>query len=149
MSITQKAAKPDIHGLVQRVELVGIQFLEVYGRLREGPQDEVDTDVKINVKESHGPNAIEVRFRVLVEHTQASYAIEVGTRYTTEEPVDLEPSVLRDFIEKVAIMAAFPFIREGVATTAAKLEVEVPIMGILRQGEFSLGELAESVHASE
>ncbi len=90
-----------------------------------------------------------MRFRVLVEHTQASYAIEVGTRYTTEEPVDLEPSVLRDFIEKVAIMAAFPFIREGVATTAAKLEVEVPIMGILRQGEFSLGELAESVHASE
>jgi len=45
---------------------------------------------------------------------------------------------LVDFIERVAIMAAFPFLREAIARMASRLEVDVPLIGLLKTGQFQL-----------
>ncbi|WP_429388892.1 hypothetical protein [Paenarthrobacter sp. TE4293] len=99
--------------------------------------------MNIHVQEAHGPRTLDVRFRVEVENHQATYEVELALRYETEIDYDHSRAVVEDFIERVAIMSAFPYVREAVSTTAAKLELDVPILGILRQGEFRLGQPSE------
>ena len=134
---------PDIHEFVGNVELTGIRFLDISGRAKSDPdEDQTRSDVDISVQESHGPSYLQVRFRVAVENHQATYGVELALQYETEVEYEHDRAVLEDFIERVAIMSAFPYIREAVSTTAAKLELDVPILGILRQGEFKLGQAA-------
>lgn len=35
-------------------------------------------------------------------------------------------------------MAAFPFLREAIARMASRLEVDVPLIGLLKTGQFQL-----------
>lgn len=143
--------KPDVRELVSNVELIGVKYLQISGQAKpqeEEPRPETEdissADVHFSVQESHGPAAIEVRFKVHVDHPQAQYDVELATRYASQVEYDLEQDVVRDFIEKVAVMAAFPYVREAISSMAARLELEVPILGVLRQGEFSLGPAASS-----
>lgn len=140
--MTTAVKRPNVNELLQHAELRGVQFLQVAGRLKENATDEdtAETDVRIQVAESREDDRIEVRFLVTVSHQKAEFVVEVATRYSYDQPLDVSDEVVREFIEKVAIMAAYPFVREGVATTSARLELDPPILGLLRQGEFQLGE---------
>lgn len=141
---------PDIYELVENVELVGVRFLEVSGRAKPEPEeDDKEPIVDIKVQEAHGTDNIGVRFRIEVDHPQAIYQVEIGLSYKTQVEYEHARAVLENFIERVAIMTAFPYLREAVSTTAAKLELDVPILGILRQGDFSLGQPSEDVTESD
>lgn len=127
--------------LLEYVELKGIIVYEVHG-LR-GPRPDAEDehpDVSISVQERHDDNFIEPRFRMIVTDGNAQYTVDVGTRYEMSQPVRLAKAVLKEFIERVAVMAAFPFLRESIATTAARMELGVPVLGLLRAGSFSLDE---------
>lgn len=43
-----------------------------------------------------------------------------------------------EFLERVAMMAVYPFQREALATYATRLRVPVPTLGLVRQGEIDL-----------
>lgn len=138
------AIRPDIRELLQFADLVGVRFLEVRGTAKPEPGDEdAHSQVSFQVREIHAEDRIEVRFKAGVDHYQAVYEFEVATLYKFSRPIDFDESLIRNFIEMVAIMAAFPYIREVLSTTAARLELDVPILGILRQGEFSMDEVTE------
>lgn len=47
-------------------------------------------------------------------------------------------AVVAEFIERVGLMAVFPFLREAVFTTASRLGVPPPVVEILRAGEASV-----------
>ncbi|WP_426997999.1 hypothetical protein [Pseudarthrobacter sp. N5] len=136
---TPTTSTPDIYELVKNVDLAGVRYLEVSGRAKPQHEDDREPRVSINVQETHDLNNIQVRFRFQVDHAQAIYETEIALSYVTSENYEHERPVLEDFIERVAVMAVFPYAREAVSTTAAKLELDVPILGILRLGEFSLG----------
>lgn len=123
--------------LLDFVELTGIVIYELHGVRREGKEE---TEVEMSVEERHDENSIEARFRMVVSDSHATYTADVGTRYETSQPVEISASVVKEFIERVAVMAAYPFIRESIATTAARMELAVPVLGLLRSGSFSLGE---------
>ena len=123
--------------LLDFVELTGIVIYELQGVRREGKDE---AEVEISVEERHDANSLEARFRMVVSDSLATYTADVGTRYQTSQPVELSKPVVKEFIERVAIMAAYPFIRESIATTAARMQLAVPVLGLLRSGSFSLDE---------
>lgn len=131
---------PDIYELVSSIDLVGIKFLHISAQAKENPpEDESTVELGMKIQESHGEDTLEVRFRVQVDHSEANYEVELASRYASKDRFEFSEEVLRDFIERVAIMAVFPYIREAISSMAARLELEVPILGMLRQGEFKLG----------
>lgn len=128
-----------IHELVEVAELSGVRFEELSSRRpekdRERPED---TPVGMEVRHHQGPESLVVRFRMTVTHPQADYVAEVGTYFTLSEPVEFSTDIVVEFIERVAVMAAYPFLREAIATMAARLEVDVPMLGLLKAGQFQL-----------
>ncbi|MFJ6078350.1 hypothetical protein ACIQC0_08585 [Pseudarthrobacter sp. NPDC092419] len=110
---------------------------ELHGVRREGSEE---TDIQISVEERHDETFLEPRFRMVVSDAHATYIADVSTQYQISQAVGLSKPVVKEFIERVAIMAAFPFIRESIATTAARMELPVPVLGLLRAGSFSLDE---------
>lgn len=133
----EKLVVQDATELLEFVDLRGIVIYEIHGvRVKGGDE----TAVKISVQERHDESFIEPRFRMVVTDSEAEYTADVGTHYQMSRPIDVSKAVLAEFIERVAIMAAFPFIRESIATTAARMELNVPRLGLLRAGSFSMDE---------
>lgn len=60
------------------------------------------------------------------------------------ELIDLGQAAIHSFIEKVAIMAAWPFLREDIATIAARMELPILMLGLIKQGQAKV-QLIESV----
>lgn len=137
----------DIHDLLSLLELKGIKFFAVSGRLVTDPREDT-TDFGMEVVQRQSPVTFEARFKMTVTSPQADYVIDVASRYESPEPIAFSPQLAAEFIERVAVMAVFPFLREGLASSASRLEVPVPILGLLRPGQFKI-ELKEEVASGE
>lgn len=122
--------------------LIGINFHNVSGRRKEDVSKNNKPDVAISIAttEQHDEKSLSCRFSLTADHPEADYSIEVEIRYELSDSVQWSEDLLRGFIEEIAIMAAFPYLREGLAGTAARLGADVPFLGILRRGEFQMGE---------
>lgn len=127
----------DIHELISIVDLAGIRFDEVSARrLEEDAEPEQGFEMGVENQRSSGH--LGVRFRLSSTNDGTEYVVVVATRYVLEEPVEVDEEVMVEFVERVAVMAAYPFLREATATLAARLEVDVPMLGLLKAGEFKL-----------
>lgn len=80
------------------------------------------------------------RFRMVFVDERAEYVTDVEVVYSSENRVELAPHVVPDFASRVAFMAAYPFMRASIFATASRLGMPAPILALVRQGEFSLGE---------
>lgn len=136
----------DIHDLVKGIELVGIKYRGIGGDIRVPDTALTETEVQIDVQEQHDEEHLEVRFLAKIETQEAEYRCQVSTHYVGLDFTVYSQAVITDFIERVAVMAAFPYIREAVASTAARLELDVPMLGILRLGEFHVAQASEPAH---
>jgi len=98
---------------------------------------EPDVSMELSVRGSLG--WMESRFKIKVETTEAAIESDVGVIYRFFEGADLSAEVQRDFIQKVAVMTAYPYLRESVATLASRLGISLAPLGVLRQGAFEVG----------
>ena len=124
--------------LVDHLEVIGVRFLELSGRrVWDRPKGfGTESDISLSVRKR--PSSLGVRFKMEVEHRKADYAVEVEARFRADQPLDYSEELAAQFIERVAIMTAFPFLREAVATLAARLAVSVPVLGLIRAGQFQI-----------
>jgi hypothetical protein len=76
------------------------------------------------------------RITMTVHTPKARLAADIGVAYTFSEPLAVPQEIVAEFVEKVAVMAVFPFLRESVFTTATRLGVAPPVIGLLRAGDF-------------
>jgi hypothetical protein len=80
-------------------------------------------------------------FRASAIQPDADLVVAVQTVYVRldDKPplANLTAAVSRDFIERVAVMAAFPFLRQGLISLASMLRVEPPVLHLLRAGMFT------------
>lgn len=121
--------------------LIGINFNEVTGRRKEDRSaEDSEVSTSIQTQERHAASSCSCRFALTVDHPEADYLIEVEIHYEFDDEMGWSEELLRGLVEEIAIMAAFPYLREGLAGIAARLGVDVPFLGILRRGEFSMGE---------
>lgn len=136
--------------LLQMTELVGVKTYELRARLLEEgvsatPADEVDVDGSelddpiLELMVRHEGMLIEARLRFEQRTKEAVLNADIAVIYRMSEEREITGSALAEFLEKVGVMAAFPFVREATATSASRLGVPVPVLGLLRAGGFSVG----------
>lgn len=155
--MTTKSKRPlieSVEDLVPLLTLTGFRQYEISGKRAEAiPIEKSEsTDLKalpepqmdVQIMENHTDQHIEARFRATVDNGVGVFLIDIGLLYNFSEPIDLGRVAINNFIERIAIMAAWPFIREGIATTAARMELPVPVLGLMKQGQATV-QLLESM----
>ena len=131
-----------IEQVAKGVELVAITPYQLNGFRR----------VEGDGTEEHGPaleagfrvledSSAEVRLRMTLVTPQASLLADIAATYACEGRFGEEhQDLIGEFITRIGAMAVIPFLREAIMTTASRLGVEAPILGIVRQGELNFGD---------
>ncbi len=130
----------DAKQLLQYVELDGIETYEVRSRLvsREASEEEFEEGYQIKAGIRFEPDLVRTRFTLTFDATTAEFVVDMAVRYRLETNVTVPQAVAVEFAERVGVMAAWPFLREHIFALATRLGVPVPVLGLLRQGDFSL-----------
>lgn len=153
----------DVRDLLELTELTDVQFFELAAKRKlslqvphedESPlpgatdaeastvetlqQKEVDGGEPIQILLHGDEERLVIRAVMAVDGPDAEYRIDAAIVYTISEPSDVEEAVKVEFAERVGIMALYPFLREALYSTAARMRLEAPLLGILRAGQIKL-----------
>ena len=103
------------------------------------PTSEWAPDIDLEYSQQLLPNELHARFKLTFKEPDAMYVADMAAVYSFAEELEIAEEVVIDFAERVAFMTTFPFLRESVATTAARMQRNVPTLGIMRPGDFKIG----------
>ncbi len=124
--------------LLPVLELTGVTAFEIAGR-RLDSQESTETQSSMESMLGDDDGALAFRERQHVKTGQAEILADYGVEYRITDPsASVSGKARVEFAEKVAFMTLVPYLRESVHTTAARLGVKVPMLGIVRQGDFTL-----------
>lgn len=119
-------------------ELTEIRVYEVTGRRVQGEDGdearEATEDLQLQAR--GGDDWFETRGKMLVQTAEADLVADAAAIFTFSEPVQVSHAVATEFVERVGVMAVYPFLREHIHTTASRLGVPAPVVGLLRAGGF-------------
>ncbi|MGH3439747.1 MAG: hypothetical protein ACRDRN_25255 [Sciscionella sp.] len=62
----------------------------------------------------------------------AVYGVDVEAMFSLARPVSIPPQIMQEFIERVGLMALWPYVRSAVASGAAQLSLPAPPLRLLR-----------------
>ena len=132
------------------IELTGLKVYELAGRLFEVPDGEPmrESSDSIAINANGSDEWFETRARLTVQTPDADIVADMGVLYTYSEPLEVGEAVAAEFVERVGIMAVYPFLREQLFTTASRLGVAPPVLGLLRPGTFKVNSHDEQTAAS-
>lgn len=132
-------AVEDARELLSHVELVGIELYELRARAttRENVA-EFEEAYEIKAAVNNEPGTLRTRFTLTFNAKDAEYVVDLAPRYDLADGIEVPQTVAVEFVEKVGIMAAFPFLRENLFGLATRMGRPVPVLGIVRQGDFRL-----------
>lgn len=137
----------DIVQLLQEVELRDVRLIGRDSRLKLDPRKGVsslvvdsdeDAEMSIDINAVSWGERIEVWFRIRVEDPRALVSADVAVLYDRGSEEEVPESVRVEFIEKVAVMSAYPYLRQEAQTLAADLRLGHVTLPIMRQGEFRI-----------
>ena len=136
----QVFAPADALDLLGVARLTGVQAYEVRGRRTDPlpPEDVVKSaapEVAIRVSDT----SIEVRMKLEVATEEAKLFADMAVSYTLSKPCHVTLGVLEEFVDRVGVMALYPFVRESIFSTAARLRVKAPVLGLLLADAFHVG----------
>ena len=83
-------------------------------------------------------NLIEIWVRGQVENDRYTASIAVAVIYQRQESDEIPKDVRIEFIEKIVVMAAYPYLRSGLQNLATTLGVGEAPLPILPQGAFHM-----------
>lgn len=150
----------DVVELVRAVELVDVRCIEFVADLKieaaiglpetlpEGTPG-ADSEVELDVNPIQWGRRIEVWFRITLENKAALLRSAYAVIYKRDSEDEIPEGVRREFIERVAIMAAVPYLRESIQQAALRIQVPAPLIPILRQGQFQLRGALSDEEATE
>ncbi len=129
----------DIHALMELVSLQEIRYFELKGAVTGPPSDEAaDPELLMEYSEYVDDESIHCRFRFTVKTSDAEFVSDIASVFETSKPVKVDRIVLNDFAERVGFMAAFPYLRESLTTTASRMGRRAPLIGLMRPGDLKI-----------
>lgn len=128
----------DAADLVAHSELTEIRIYEIGGRRIVGSTDTAEATEDFQVRATGDERHFETRARLTLVTAEAELLADVGGVYSFDEDLKLTQPVAAEFIQRVGIMAIYPFIREQIFASATRLGVPAPVLGMLRAGQFSV-----------
>lgn len=124
--------------LLQHVELDGIEFYELRGQSMRREVEEFEDEWGIRAAVRLDEGTLHSRFSLTFSASTAEYFVDLAVRYTFAADIEVPEEVAREFVEKVGIMAAFPYLRENVHGIASRMSHPAPVLGLIKQGQFTL-----------
>lgn len=122
----------DARELLDLAELTDIVFYET-GARRSPDGKEEPLSVRIALRRED--LVLEVRCRATLAGAGGEYVADASSVFTLEQPIDASDEVIAEFVERVGVMSVYPYLRESISQSAAKLGLERPILKLLRQNE--------------
>lgn len=136
----------DARELVGIAELTDVNFYKLYAEAEQGLTATLPV-MEIELNESHDFLMVRMNLSMSTEH--ANYAVDAVVTYEYQEPVTFDENVRSEFIEKAAIMALYPFLREAIVDLASKLRHPLPILGLLRPGDIHINQSQATANHDE
>lgn len=127
--------------LLDVTTLADINYYQLVGeRFSDDAPESTETDgpAPIQVLARSDDEHVEVRLRVEVRSADARFMADVGAAFELRERVEIPADVMQDFVERVGIMAAYPFVREAVHSLASRMRVEAPLLQLLQGNALKL-----------
>lgn len=125
--------------LVSVAELRGIVWNEQGARRRQpGQNPPIEGDQQLETSANVSAEQVDVRLRVEQWTDDAVLVADIIAAFPLSEPCTVDEQALGQFVERVAVMTAFPFVRESIFTSATRLGVAPPLFTLLRAGSFHL-----------
>lgn len=138
----------DATELLQVAELEGVRFFEMHARTKMDPDGGVDItsesagsghdDQQWTFFVQVNPEKINLRARLELDGPDAIYVVDAGVFFGIEKPGEVPKNVTFEFINRVAIMALYPFVREGLHELARKIDAKHPLLGLYHPGELTI-----------
>ena len=127
----------DVAELLQLVELKAVTFNEVSAQRTE--TEEESNQFRMDVSSLVGEDdSITVRCRATVEGAGASYVASADGLFSVAERVHIDEPVLLDFVERVGVMAVYPYLRTAISDLSARIGRKTPVLRLLRPGDVKL-----------
>ncbi|MBJ7451749.1 MAG: hypothetical protein JHC71_06640 [Blastococcus sp.] len=130
--------------LLEITTLHDIVWYELSGRrltddeVAAAPEPAGEEDAPLQVMARSSDEEIEVRVRTTTQSPSAVFSVDVGALFSLATPVDIDPDAMKDFVQRVGVMAAYPFVREGLFSVAARMRVEAPLLQLLQSNTMNL-----------
>jgi len=124
--------------LSKTIELIDVWPYEVSAKRKGEPTEPPsletlnDTDAELVVQFSRDDDRLIIRLRLPVDTSDAEFLADIGVVYELPTDIQVEPAVIAEFVSKVAVFAAYPFVREAIFGMATRLRVTPPVLGIIR-----------------
>lgn len=132
-------AVASIEELVQLTELDDIVYFELWAARDAALGELTEPDLHpIKISERHDDERIEVRCMVEVEAPSVRYRVDAAAQFLLAEAVQIDEEIVQEFVERVGVMAVYPYLREGVHDLASRLRLEPPILTLLRANSVSV-----------
>ena len=133
----------NVEEVVDATELRDVVFYRVLAERVEDldPQQPAENEQAapaIRVLERHDATHVEVRCSLTFVGDGGRYEVDAAARYELAEPLEIPPSIMREFVSRVGLMAVYPYLRESLHLSASKLRLEAPVMGLLKAGAIEL-----------
>jgi hypothetical protein len=143
----------DASELLQVVDIDGIRFFNLEAKTRAQIDDNNDApevfeaDDSTETQESNqswtffiqvSPDTLNLRARLDVHGPDATYLVDAAVFYAIREPGEVPRNVVSEFVNRVAILALYPFIREALHELARKIDTKRPLLGLYHPGELSI-----------
>lgn len=146
MSASKVRSISDVSELLALAKFSEVTYYELSGQRTEAPEQatpeappgEEEGGAPLQVLLRHDAERIQVRVRCEAEGQGAQYVADVAAEFALAEPVDAPAAVLREFVERVGVMAVYPFVREALHTTASRLRMQAPLLQLLRANQVDL-----------
>lgn len=122
----------DARELLELTELTDIAFYEIGARRNP---DVEDTPVSIDIALRREELLLEIRCRATVLGGGGEYLVDASAVFTLQEPVQAPEAAIAEFVERVGVMSVYPYLREAITQSAAKLGLDRPVLRLLRPGD--------------
>ncbi|MCS6559090.1 hypothetical protein NYQ31_11835 [Curtobacterium flaccumfaciens] len=133
-----------VEQLVEFAELQDIQCFEERGRRVSWTDDErasrsfpeIDSSMGIEI----GPHRVNYRVRMLYTDVEAEYIADWVAVVTIPDEHTVSADAAHEYGDRVAFFAVYPYIRASIYGSASRLNQPVPVLGVVRQGQFERGD---------
>jgi hypothetical protein len=130
----------DVVELLSYVDLTDIAHYEVSGVRRQSePEEDFEPGVRDpQVMVRHEGGKLETRVRLAVDTDEARLVADIAAIYTLSEPLEVPDDVIAEFLERVGVMAVYPYLRAAIHGSAAQIGADAPVLGLLRSGSINV-----------
>lgn len=117
--------------------LEDIRFFELSGEVELGANETSEpgeAQMEVSLSERTDAPGYLVLIKATMDAPPLRLSTSVAGLYKYPEPFSLSEDDKVQFINRVAMIQLTPYIREGLATTAARLRVDAPLVPLVRAG---------------